>query len=44
MPIVALFTFHNVLKNFISFYMVFVEDHEKSVSDLKESKSETKKE
>ena len=42
--ILALSTFDNVMKNSISCYMVFVRDHEKIVSELNESKRETKEE
>ena len=43
-PVVALSNFHNIIKNFISCYMVFVKEHEKSLSELKESNGETKEE
>ena len=42
--VVALSTFHNITTNSISCDMVFVKEHEKSVNELKESKSETKEE
>ena len=40
--VVALSTFNNVIKNSISCYVVFVKKLEKKVSELNESKSETK--
>ena len=40
-PVEALSNFHNVIKNSLSCYMVFVKEHEKSLSELKESKGDT---
>ena len=43
-PIVALSTFDNVMKNYVSSCMVFTREHERIVSELNDSKSETKEE
>ena len=40
--VVAPFTFDIVIKNFVYCYMVFVKDHENSISELNESISATK--
>ena len=41
-PVVASCTFSKVIKNCVSCHMVFVKEHDKSLSELDVSKGETK--